>query len=97
MIQHVVLFRFRADADPARLVQTAQALRDMQGRIPEVRAVSFGPNLGPSARDWSHVLVVSCDDMDAVHRYIDHPVHRETVERYITPIRDARLAVDVET
>jgi hypothetical protein len=97
VIQHVVLFRFRADAGAARVAEAGQALRDMQGRIPEIRAVSFGPNLGPSARDWPHVLVVSCDDMDAVHRYSDHPVHRETVERYIAPIRDARLAVDVET
>jgi hypothetical protein len=59
--------------------------------------VHFGPNLGPSVKEYSHVLIVTCDDMGAVQRYLDHPVHRNTVAQFIGPIREARLAVDVET
>ncbi|HEU4699102.1 MAG TPA: Dabb family protein [Gemmatimonadales bacterium] len=97
MIQHIVLFRFRADADPEAVAAAGAALRAMPERIAEIRGLHFGPNVGPSAAEWSHVLVVTCDDMAAVERYGDHPVHRDTVARFLAPIREARLAVDVET
>ena len=96
MIHHIVLFRVRADAMPAQVAAAGDALRAMQGRIPEVRHVHWGPNLGPGAAEWTHVLVVACDDMPAVQRYADHPLHRETVERFVAPIREARLAVDLD-
>jgi hypothetical protein len=96
MIHHVVLFRFRSDAEAERVAAAGEALLAMRGRIPEVRGVSWGPNLAPSAGEWPWVLVVECDDMDAVRRYADHPVHRDVVERHVAPIRDARLAIDVE-
>lgn len=96
MIHHVVLFRFRADAEPAAVAAAGDALRAMPAGIPEIRALAWGRNLGPSADEWPWVLVVECDDMAAVQRYVDHPVHRDTVARFIAPIRDARLAVDVE-
>jgi hypothetical protein len=42
------------------------------------------------------VLTVKLDDMAAVQRYSDHPVHVETVARFLAPIREARLALDIE-
>jgi hypothetical protein len=96
VIHHIVLFRFAEDTAPAQISDAADALRAMRGSIPDVRAVSFGPNLGPSSGEWPHVLIVAVDDMAAVGRYSAHPVHLDIVARFITPIRDARLAVDVD-
>ena len=96
MIQHVVLFRFRSDATEAAIRAAGEALRAMRGRIPAARAVTWGANLAESAREWPWVLIVECADMSAVAEYVAHPVHRETVDRYIAPIREARLGVDVE-
>lgn len=96
MIHHIVLFRFRADTDLSRVSAAGDALRGMRGRIAEVRDVVWGPNVGPTARDYPWVLIVTVDDMDAVQRYAEHPLHREIVEQFITPIREARMAVDLE-
>jgi hypothetical protein len=97
MIHHIVLFRFAAHATDDQMRAAGDALRAMRGRIPEVRDVSFGPNLAPeSAGEYSHVLVVDCDDMAAVKRYLEHPLHVETVATWVAPIRAVRLAVDVE-
>lgn len=96
MIQHVVLFRFRSDATGEAIRAAGDALRAMRGRIPAARTVTWGPNLAESAGEWPWVLIVECADMNAVAEYVAHPVHRETVDRYIAPIREARLAVDVE-
>jgi hypothetical protein len=97
MIQHIVLFKIRDAATPGQIVEATEALLDMRKAIPEISAVHFGPNLGPSVKEYSHVLMVTCADMGAVQRYLDHPVHRSTVDRFIAPIRDARVAVDLET
>ncbi|HXE58376.1 MAG TPA: Dabb family protein [Gemmatimonadales bacterium] len=96
MILHLVLFRFRADVEPERLERVGRALREMKRGIPEIRDIRFGPNLGPSAAEYPHALTVLLDDMAAVQRYLDHPVHRRTVDEHVAPIREARLAVDVE-
>jgi hypothetical protein len=96
MIQHIVLFRFKDSASPAQVAEAGQALLVMKRGIPEIQDIHFGPNLGPSAKEYGHVLIVGCADMAAVERYLDHPVHRQTIERYVAPFRDARLAADVE-
>ena len=96
MIQHVVLFKFKDSATPGQIVEAREVLLAMKKEIPEIQAVHFGPNLGPSVNEYSHVLIVGCADMGAVQRYLDHPVHRQTIDRYMAPIREARLAADLE-
>jgi len=96
VIHHIVLFRFAEGASSTQIAAAGEALRAMRDTIPDVRGVTFGPNLGATSREWSHVLVVEVDDMAAVGRYAVHPVHVDVVQRHIAPIREARLAVDVE-
>jgi len=31
-----------------------------------------------------------------VERYLDHPIHKRIIADHLAPIRDARLAIDVE-
>ena len=68
----------------------------MQGRIPEVRSVAFGPNQAESRAEYTHALLVVVDDMDAVKRYVDHPHHVHVAKTYLLPIREARLAIDFD-
>ena len=96
MIHHVVLFRWAPSTTPEQVVAAGSALLGMKGRIPEVRAVSFGPNLAESRSEYTHALLVVVDDMAAVQRYVDHPHHVEVAKTYLLPIREARLAMDFE-
>ena len=96
MIQHIVLLRIKDSATAAQVAEAGGALLAMKPQIPEIQDIHFGPNLGPSVKEYSHVLIVGCADMAAVKRYLDHPVHRQTIDRYIAPIREARLAADLE-
>ena len=96
MIHHIVCFRFKPGT-PAELIAAAgAALHGMLGRIPEIRGIRWGPNLAPSATEYSHVLTVLVDDMAAIGRYGEHPVHQQVVAQQLAPIREARLAIDVE-
>lgn len=96
MILHIVCFRFHPGTAEERIAAAGDALRAMQGKIPEIRRIHWGPNFAPSAGEYSHVLTVIVDDMTAVDRYLEHPVHVKTVSEVIAPIRAARLAIDVE-
>ncbi|HXG45594.1 MAG TPA: Dabb family protein [Gemmatimonadales bacterium] len=98
MIRHLVLFRFRPGTSEEQIRQAGDALCAMRHHIPEIREVRWGANLSPeSAGEYSHVLTVVVDDLPAVERYLAHPVHRRTVADYVAPIREARLAVDLDT
>lgn len=96
MVHHIVCIRFKEGTTTEQIEAAGYALRGMQARIPDVRAVRWGPNLAPSAGEYSHVLTVELDDMVAVERYLDHPFHRQVVADHLTPIRDGRLAIDIE-
>lgn len=96
MIHHIVCFRFKEGTTSEQIDAAGYALRGMQAGIPEVRAVRWGPNLATSAAEYSHILTVEFDDMSAVERYLDHPLHQRIVQDHLVPIRDARLAIDVE-
>ena len=59
MIQHIVLFKLKESATPGQVVEAGEALLAMKQGIPEIKAVHFGPNLGPSVKEYSHVLIVT--------------------------------------
>ncbi len=96
MIHHIVCFRFQPGTTNDQIAAAEAALLGMAGKIPEIRAIHWGANLAPSVGEYSHVLVVAVDDMPAVLRYSEHPVHQQVVSEFLAPIREARLALDVE-
>lgn len=96
MILHVVLLRFREHASPVEIEDARRALLALRGAVPGVQGVTFGPNLAPSAAEWPHVLIVALEDFVSVEQYLTHPVHVDTVAKYLRPILEARLAVDAE-
>lgn len=96
MILHLVLFRFRAGVSAADIEAARDALLTLGQSVPEVRRIAWTRNLGPSAPDYPFVLSVSLDDMASVERYLTHPAHVDAVARWLAPIREARLAVDIE-
>jgi hypothetical protein len=96
MILHLALCHFKPDTDPAAIARAGDALVALRNRIPEIRDIVWTRNLGPSAPDYPYVVVVTLEDMAAVQRYLEHPAHVDTVSRYLAPIRDGRMAVDIE-
>lgn len=96
MIYHIVCFRFNPDTPDDSIAAAGAALQGMQGKIDGILGVLWGPNLGPSVTEYSHVLTVMLDSMDSLARYTDHPVHKAVIAQYLAPIRTARFAIDIE-
>lgn len=96
MIHHIVQFEWRPGTTAEQVATAERGLLGMRGQIAEIRDIRFGPNLVEESVPYTHVLIVVCDDMDAVRRYIAHPVHKQVVAECTRPILASRLAADVE-
>jgi hypothetical protein len=96
VILHIVAFRFRAGTPESAVARAGDALLALRGRVPEIREIRWGPNFAQLPNDYTHVLTVLLDDMAALERYLGHPAHQELVTGMLSPIREARLALDVE-
>ena len=96
MILHQVLLRFKPGTTAEPIAALAAALLEMKGPIPEIRDIRWVANLGPSNAEYPYVLTVTFDDLEALERYLVHPVHRRVVAEYLEAIREAKLAVDIE-
>jgi hypothetical protein len=96
VIEHVVLFRWKADAAPEAISAVIEGLRGLKGQVPGVVDLSCGENFSDRAQGFQCGLVVRLEDKTALDTYMAHPLHRAVVEERINPIRDSVLAVDYE-
>ncbi|MDH6235629.1 Dabb family protein [Cryobacterium sp. CG_9.6] len=96
-IRHIVCWQLAA-TDPAEKAQAAagvsQGLQALLGVVPEIRALTVGPDVAGGA-NWDLALIVDFDDFDALARYQAHPEHVK-IGGYIRTVVSARIAVDLE-
>lgn len=84
---HVVLFYLKSDASPKQAEVLMQDCQKMLGKIPNVRYVWVGPPAKQATPDVAqqdfHVgLVVLFDDYAGLKKYLDHPLHKQFVEKH---------------
>ena len=84
MIRYIILIKIKADAPDGKVEEVIKELKDLANVVPEVKngsvgkiffSVDFvsGSSLLPS--DWDIACVWELDNMEALHRYIRHPLH----------------------
>ena len=96
MIRHVVMFRFRDDADEAQ----RQAVHDAIATMPEATGVTetytLGGDLGLGEGNFDFAVVGDFADQAAYLTYRDHPEHRRIVAEIIRPAITDRAAIQFE-
>lgn len=92
MLRHIVLVGFKPDATADQRAAVHQAIAAMPATEPEIRALSWGENVGSGSNHFDLAVVMDFVDVDAFRRYLGGAVHRAYVEG---PARAAvaRLAV----
>ena len=96
MILHQVLLRFKPGTAAEPIAALAAALLEMKVPNPEIRDIRWGANQGTSNAEYPNFLSDEFDDLEALERYLVHPVHRRVVAEHLEAIREAKLAVDIE-
>ena len=97
MFRHVVLFRWTDEATGEQKRALHDELPKMPPAIEVIRAYKFGPDAGVNPANFDYAVVADFDDQAGYLTYRDHPVHRNLVDRYVTPIVASRAAVQFET
>ena len=96
MIRHVVMFKFREDADEAQ----RQAVHDAIATMPDATGVTetyaIGPDFGLAEGNFDFAVVGDFADQDAYLTYRDHPEHQRIVFDIIRPAITDRAAIQFE-
>jgi hypothetical protein len=92
MVKHIVLFKLK-DGSPENVERTAQVLRDMEGRIPELKSIEVGIDVLHSDRSYHIALTTTFDSLEALQAYQVHPVHQKVIE-HMSQVREASVSVD---
>ena len=94
MITHIVLFKLK-DRSQQSIARTAQVLKDMEGKIEELKFLEVGVDIIHSERSYDIALVTKFESMDGLNAYQVHPVHKKVIE-HMAEVRESSVSVDYE-
>ena len=97
MIKHIVMFRLKESAMGRSKNENLQELKilleSLQEKIPVVKCLEVGINMGKSASASDIALYSEFDDIKALEEYRIHPEHVKVVE-FIDKICSERRVAD---
>jgi hypothetical protein len=94
-LRHVAWLKFKDGVDPRRIESHLEACRSLVGRVPAVLNLECGPNLTDRAGGFTHCIIVSLADRDALDSYLEHPAHVPVGEALKADLADLRV-MDVQ-
>ena len=99
MIKHIVMFRLKESALGRSKNENLQELKilleSLQEKIPVVKCLEVGINIGKSASASDIALYSEFDDIQALENYRIHPEHVKVVD-YIDKVCSERRVADYE-
>jgi stress responsive alpha/beta barrel protein len=93
MLRHVNLLAWKDGTEQAAIDALAEHLSGYAAEIPEIRDLSFGPDLRLAERNADFAIIVDFDDEEAFSRYLTHPAHDRMVGVFLKPILESRHAI----
>ncbi|GIP32685.1 Dabb family protein [Paenibacillus sp. J2TS4] len=95
MITHIVFFKLKERTE-AVVAETVQVLKNMEGKIPQLRYIEVGADVLHTERSYDIALVTKFDSLEDLDAYQVHPVHQEVI-KYMSTVRESSVAVDYES
>ncbi|WP_020616970.1 Dabb family protein [Paenibacillus daejeonensis] len=95
MITHIVLFKLK-DRSPESVQATADVLRNMEGKIEQLKKLEVGTDVLHTERSYDIALTTVFDSLDDLQAYQVHPVHQKVIE-HMSQVRDSAVSVDYES
>ena len=96
MIEHILLLRWKDDANQEAIDNALTELRALKDKIPGIVAISFGLNFSERSKGYTHGIVMRFTNRAALDAYYPHPEHQRVVQKLINPIRADAVIVDYE-
>ena len=94
-LRHVAWLRFKDGVSPERIEGHMAACRLLVGRVPVLENLECGQNLTDRSGGFTHCIIASLPDRDALPAYLDHPEHVPVAEALVADVAELRV-MDVE-
>jgi hypothetical protein len=77
-LRHVVVFKFRQDADEDKIRKVTAAFRNLKEQIPGITSFEHGLNNSPEGKNlgFTHVYLLTFENEAARDAYLPHPQHK---------------------
>ncbi len=78
-VQHIVLFKFKADATPEKIKEIIAAFEALPSKISQIKDLKWGTNNSPEnhAHGLTHAFILTFDSEKDRDAYLPHPAHAE--------------------
>lgn len=86
VLTHIVLITASADATDEQVEAMVAGLRDLPGRIEEIRGYEVGRDLGLAEGNATVAIQATFASPDDLQAYVVHPAHQKVVTELIRPI-----------
>jgi hypothetical protein len=97
VIEHMVLFKVKAEATPADSTTMIQELRKLREHIPEIQELTCGVNTSNRNQGFTHGLLVRVQSQRDLETYLAHREHQRVASQHIRPIIESVIVVDYES
>ncbi len=95
MVIHIALFRWKPEFGEADIDAVMADIRRLKQQIPEVIDLTSGVNFGPYSEGYTHAVVVTLKDRNALATYRDHTMHRPVAEA-VDRMYEQSIGIDFE-
>ena len=93
MIKHVVMLKFKKDANETGIGELEKKLGALPGVIPEIKSYKFGRDIVRSERSYDFALVSVFKDTESLKIYQVHPKHLEVLQK-VKELCDSVIVAD---
>ncbi len=99
MIRHIVMFRFKEEAEgrskKENVLATKRMLDALPGKIPQILKSEVYINAeGANCENADLILISDFESFESLDEYIVHPDHK-AVGAFMGPLRESRAAIDL--
>lgn len=94
-VKHVAWLKFKDGVPAERIEHHLAACRALVGRVPVVINLECGPNFTDRADGFTHCIIVTLANREAIPEYLNHPEHIPVVDALKEDVADLRV-MDVQ-
>lgn len=84
------------DNSPENVEATANVLRNMEGKIEQLKYIEVGVDILRTERSYDISLLTKFDSLADLDAYQVHPEHQKVIE-HMSVVRESSIAVDYES
>jgi len=97
-LNHVVSFKFKADAKPEDIKKVEKAFHALKQSIPEILTFDWGTNVSKENHDkgFTHCFILTFRSEKDRDAYIEHPDHK-AFGKLVGPVLEDVMVIDFLT